>query len=147
MISCALPTSAMYAETPAPLKADPTLMPSSCSRPSLPRPPALPNTTMPGTTWTSDAAPPATTVLGISVISPAYARAAGIDVMRSLLIVVCRLMLCVSTTGVSPVTVTVSVTAPTSMKSARACSSRPVNWSPSCLSYFPQTATPERIAG
>ena len=69
--------------------------------------------TMPGTTCTSDALPVATTVLGISVMRPPYARAAGIAAMRSLLMVVCRRTLCVSTTGVSPVTVIVSVTAPT----------------------------------
>src|SRR5215831_8228069 len=76
--SCALPTSAIYAETPPPLNADPTLIPSSCRRPSLLRPPAPPNTTMPGTTCTSDAAPVATTVLGINVIRPA-SRAGGRD--------------------------------------------------------------------
>ena len=110
--SCALPTSAMYAETPPPLNAEPTLIPSSCRRPSLLRPPAPPNTTMPGTTWISDAAPVATTVFGISVMRLAYERADGIAVMRSPLIVVCRRTLWVSTIGVSPVTVIVSAIAP-----------------------------------
>src|SRR5215471_16987033 len=54
--SCALPTSAMYAETPPPLNADPTLIPSSCRRPSLLRPPAPPKTTMPNTVVATGAA-------------------------------------------------------------------------------------------
>src|SRR4051794_28382747 len=129
--SCALPTSAMYAETPPPLNADPTLIPSSCRRPSLLRPPAPPNTTMPGTTCTSDAAPDATTVFGISVMRPAYARADGIAVMRSLLIVVCRRTLCVSTIGVSPVTVIVSASAPTFRSALTTALNEPLSSMPS----------------
>jgi hypothetical protein len=56
-ISLAFATSAMYDDTPAPLNADPTLMPSMFTRPSLDRPPNPPNTTMPGTTCTSVGAP------------------------------------------------------------------------------------------
>ena len=67
---------------------------------------------MPGTTCTSDAAPVATTVFGISCMRLAYARADGIAVIRSLPIVVCRRTLCTSTTGVSAVTVIVSAIAP-----------------------------------
>ena len=66
--SRALPTSAMYDDTPAPLNAEPTLMPSTLTRPSLVRPPAPPKTTMPGTTWVSIAAPACVTVFGISCI-------------------------------------------------------------------------------
>ena len=97
----------------------------------MPRPPALPKTTIPGTTCTSDAAPPATTVFGISVIRPAYARAAGMDVIRSLLITVCRRVLCVSTTGVSPVTVIVSVTAPTLRSAFTVAANEPSSSMPS----------------
>ncbi len=56
-ISRAFATSAMYDDTPAPLKAEPTLRPSTLTRPSLDRPPNPPKTTMPGTTWTSVGAP------------------------------------------------------------------------------------------
>ena len=121
----------MYAETPPPLNADPTLIPSSCRRPSLLRPPAPPNTTMPGTTCTSDAAPVATTVFGISVMRPAYERADGIAVMRSPLIVVCRRTLCVSTIGVSPVTVIVSASAPTFRSALTTAVNEPVSSMPS----------------
>ena len=56
----------MYDDTPAPLNAEPTLMPSTLTRPSLDRPPKPPNTTMPGTTWTSVGAPAWLTLFGIS---------------------------------------------------------------------------------
>ena len=56
-ISRAFATSAMYDDTPAPLNAEPTLMPSTFTRPSFDRPPNPPNTTMPGTTCTSVGAP------------------------------------------------------------------------------------------
>src|SRR4029453_17490301 len=65
-ISRALATSAIYDDTPAPLNADPTLMPSTLTRPSFDRPPNPPNTTMPGTTWTSVGAPAWLTLFGIS---------------------------------------------------------------------------------
>ena len=58
----------MYDETPAPLNAEPTLIPSTLTRPSLLRPPAPPKTTIPGTICVSIAPPAAVTVLGISCI-------------------------------------------------------------------------------
>jgi hypothetical protein len=79
----------------------------------LPRPPAPPKTTIPGTTCVSDAAPPAVTVPGINVIRPAYDRAAGMALISSLSMTVCRRTLCTSTMGVSPVTTIVSSSAPT----------------------------------
>ena len=126
----------MYAETPPPLNADPTLIPSSCRRPSLLRPPAPPNTTMPGTTCTSDAAPVATTVLGISVMRPAYARADGIAVMRSVPMVVCLRTFCVSTMGVSPVTVIVSASAPTFRSALMTALNAPASSTPSRLTVL-----------
>ena len=81
----------MYDDTPAPLNAEPTLMPSTFTRPSLLRPPAPPNTTMPGTTCASVAAPAWVTVFGISCIRLLYERDDGIDVMMSLSSTVCRL--------------------------------------------------------
>ncbi len=111
--SRALPTSAMYDDTPAPLNAEPTLMPSMLTRPSLVRPPAPPKTTMPGTTWVSIAAPACVTVFGISCIRLLYERVAGIDEMMSLSSTVWRRMLWTSTIGDSPVTVIVSSIEPT----------------------------------
>src|SRR5687768_15969132 len=66
VISRALATSGRYDDTPAPLNADPTLMPSTLTRPSFDRPPKPPNTTMPGTTCTSVGAPAWLTLLGIN---------------------------------------------------------------------------------
>src|SRR5260370_289776 len=68
---------------------------------------------MPGVTCISSAAPACVTVAGMRVMTPAYARAAGIAVTRSLPRTVCRLTLCVSTVGLSALTVTVSSMAPT----------------------------------
>ena len=86
---------------------------------------------MPGTTCTSDAAPVATTVFGISVMRLAYARADGIAVMRSLLIVVCLRTLWVSTIGDSAVTVIVSASAPTFRSALTAALNEPVSSMPS----------------
>jgi hypothetical protein len=49
----------------------------------------------------------------MSIITPAYDRAAGIAEIKSFDITVCRLTLWVSTIGVSPVTVIVSARVPT----------------------------------
>ena len=49
----------------------------------------------------------------MSIITPAYERAAGIAEIKSFDMTVCRLTLCVSTIGVSPVTVMVSASVPT----------------------------------
>src|SRR5512134_4173588 len=76
--SRALPTSGIYDDTPAPLNADPTLMPSRFTRPSLLRPPAPPKTTIPGTTCVSIAPPACVTTLGINCIRLAYDFDAGI---------------------------------------------------------------------
>ena len=86
--SRALPMSATYEDTPAPLNAEPTLMPSMFSRPSLLRPPAPPKTTIPGTTWLSMAAPACVTVFGISCIRLAYPRDAGRAAINSLSMVI-----------------------------------------------------------
>ena len=51
--------------------------------------------------------------------------------MRSLLIVVCRRTLCVSTIGVSPVTVIVSASAPTFRSAFTAAVNEPVSSMPS----------------
>ena len=59
-------------------------MPSTLTRPSLLRPPAPPNTTMPGTTCVSIAAPVWVTVFGISCMRLLYERDEGIDEMTSL---------------------------------------------------------------
>ena len=112
-ISRAFATSAMYDDTPAPLKAEPTLMPSTLTRPSLDRPPNPPNTTMPGTTWTSVGAPPWLTLFGISWIRLLYEREEGIALIMSLSSTICRRTFWTSTMGDSPVTVMVSVSAPT----------------------------------
>ncbi len=61
----------------------------------------------------SSAEPVCVMVAGISCMTPAYARAAGSAVTMSLLNTVWRLTLCVSMIGLSPVTVTVSSSAPT----------------------------------
>ena len=57
--------------------------------------------------------PPVVTMPGISKAVAAHDRAVGMAVISSLLIVVCRRMLVVSTMGVSPLTVMVSDTPPT----------------------------------
>jgi hypothetical protein len=98
----------MYDDTPAPLNAEPTLMPSTFTRPSLLRPPAPPKTTIPGTTWVSMAPPACVTTLGINCIRLAYDFDAGIALIMSLSTVIWRRTLCTSTTGDSAVTVTVS---------------------------------------
>ena len=78
------------------------------------RPPGPPNTVIPGRTWTFVGAPPACVVIaGINSMMAPYARALGMAVSVSLVIVVCRRTLCTSTMGDSPVTVTVSWTVPT----------------------------------
>src|SRR5438132_323268 len=59
--------------------------------------------------------PPLTVIDGMSVSSPLLARAVGIEVSTSSLNVCCRFALWTSMTGVSPVTVMVSATAPTFM--------------------------------
>src|SRR5436190_1275338 len=69
--SCALPTSAMYAETPPPLKAGPPLRPSSRRRPSLLCPPGPPITTLPASTWMADGPP---VVPGMAVFGGAGGR-------------------------------------------------------------------------
>src|SRR5687768_15743925 len=97
-ISRALPTSEMYDDTPAPLNADPTLMPSILTRPSLLRPPAPPKTTMPGTIWVSSPAP-CVMVFGINCMRLLYERVVGKELMVSLSITVCRRTLCTSTIG------------------------------------------------
>ena len=132
-ISAAFPMSGMYADTPAPLNAEPTLNPSSWRRPSLPRPPAPPNTTMPGTVCASEAAPPAATALGISVIRLLYAREVGNALIMSLFMTVCSRTLWTSTIGVSPVTVTVSSSVPTFISPLTVATKAPVSSMPSRL--------------
>ena len=67
---------------------------------------------------------------------PAYARADGIAVMRSLLIVVCLRTLWVSTIGVSPVTVIVSASAPTFRSALTVAVNEPVSSMPSRLTVL-----------
>jgi hypothetical protein len=49
--SCEPAVSMMYPDTPPPLNAAPTLRPSTCTRPSLPRPPWLVKIVMLGESW------------------------------------------------------------------------------------------------
>ena len=63
---------------------------------------------MPGVTWMSRLAPACVVVAGISIITPAYDFDAGMVEIKSFEMVVCRRTLCMSTIGVSPVTVIVS---------------------------------------
>ena len=67
---------------------------------------------------------------------PAYDFAAGMDVMSSLLIVTWRRTLCVSTIGVSPVTVMVSSSAPTFMSALMFAVNAPVSSMPSRLTVL-----------
>ena len=106
-------------------------------RPSVARPPAPPKKTTPGVTWMSRLVwLAATCVAGMSIITPAVDRAAGIAAMRSLAIVTCRLTLCVSTTGVSPVTMMVSCTVPTVMSALIDAVKVPANSIPSRLTVL-----------
>ena len=66
-------------------------------------------------------------------MTPAYERAAGIAEITSFEIVVCRLTLCVSTIGVSPVTVIVSASVPTFMSALIDAVNEPVSSTPSRL--------------
>ena len=68
---------------------------------------------MPGVTWMSRLPPAWVVVAGISIMMPAYERAAGRSLITSPSMTVWRRTLCTSTIGVSPVTVTVSSSAPT----------------------------------
>src|SRR5688572_26957577 len=113
VISRALATSGRYDDTPAPLNAEPTLMPSTLTRPSFDRPPNPPNTTMPGTTCTSVGAPAWLMLFGINWIRLLYDRDDGRALMTSLSSTICRRTLCTSTIGDSPVTVIVSSSPPT----------------------------------
>ncbi len=70
-ISAAFSTSCRYPETPPPLSEAPVFSPSTCARPSLPRPPRPPNTTMPGLSCTLGTPPPLCTIDGISTITAA----------------------------------------------------------------------------
>jgi len=60
-------------------------------------------------------------------VRAAHDRAVGADVSSSLVSVVCRLVLFTSTTGDSPATVTVSVTAPTCSSALIVAVNVPVN--------------------
>ena len=102
-------------------------------RPSLLRPPVPPNTSIPGVTWMSSADPVCVIVAGMSVMTPAYARAAGIDVTMSLLRTVCRFTLWVSMMGLSPVTVTDSSSDPTFMSALTVAVNEPFSSMPSRL--------------
>ena len=68
---------------------------------------------------------------GINTMMPAYPLAVGIAFTTSPLSVVCRLVLWTSTIGVSPVTVIVSVTAPTFISAFTVAVKDPVSSMPS----------------
>ena len=91
---------------------------------------------MPGVTWMSRFAPAWVVVAGMSIMTPAYERAAGIDAITSLLTVTWRRTLCVSTMGVSPLTVIVSSIAPTFMSALIAAVNEPVSSMPSRLTLL-----------
>ena len=77
-----------------------------------------------------------TCVAGISVMTPAVDRAAGMAAIKSFWMVVCRLTLCVSTMGVSPLTVIVSSMAPTLMSTLIEAVKFPVSSMPSRLTVL-----------
>ena len=110
--SCVV-SSRPYPETPPPLIAAPVPIPSVCAMPSLPRPPRPPKTIIPVLSCTLLLPPPEITNEGISVAIAANPCATGSDSMSSVFICVCRRVLCTSTIGLSPVTVTVSSSVPT----------------------------------
>ena len=82
-------------------------------RPSFARPPLAVKNVMNGVVWAPRLAVLSTCRPGIAVSSAPYERVAGSVLMTSLLSTAWRRALCVSTTGVSPLTVIVSSTAPT----------------------------------
>ena len=69
-------------------------------------------------------------------MTPAYERAAGIDEITSFDTVTCRLTLCVSTMGVSPVTVIVSARLPTRSSALTLAVNDPVSSIPSRLTVL-----------
>ena len=81
----------------------------------------------------SSAEPVWVIVAGMSVMTPAYARAAGSAVTMSLPRTVCRFTLCVSIIGLSPVTVTDSSMEPTFISAFTVAVNDPVNSIPSRL--------------
>ena len=74
----------MYDDTPAPLKAEPTLMPSTLTRPSLERPPSPAKHDHARHHLDVGRRAAWLTLFGISCISPLYDREAGIALMMSL---------------------------------------------------------------
>jgi hypothetical protein len=84
----------------------------------------------------SSAEPVCVMVAGMSVMTPAYARAAGSAVTTSLLKTVCRLTLCVSMIGLAPVTVTDSSIAPTFSSAFTVAVNEPVSSIPSRLNVL-----------
>ena len=73
---------------------------------------------------------------GINSAVAAHERAVGMRRQQSLLIVVCRRTLCVSTIGVSPLTVIVSATPPTFRSALTVAVNEPVSSMPSRLTVL-----------
>src|SRR5580765_7870831 len=121
----------MNVDTPPPLNEAATGRPSIIMRPSLARPPFAVNIAMNGVIAALPL--PCTCSPGMAESRAPYVRVAGTVLMTSLLSTAWRRALCVSTIGVSPVTVTVSATEPTRIATLMGMTPDPVTSMPSRL--------------